>query len=779
MKQRKICGYDLNGWRDFAARNWLSKPGDETEFGATTLAEGGILTSVVQIGDRNQSRWIGGAEAGIAPHGRGGGWGNVGERSRRKAVRALLEHDATDTAGVAAALRGLARESSCSVVAIDDIPAAREALQENLLRALALTQAAMRLLVWRPVLATLHAVENGIVRENDRVGVICHGANGFSLQDLRIRREDGRFSILAPERRSAGTLVQSGLGYKELCLAAGDQLRRGLPEQAASAIDTLAIVGRLALGVDAPPELMRLANGSWQRITADGRFDLPASDLRSGDLERLSSCRIILFESLAEGHVRSGVRSALESICPAPIADLTPSAVADGALVAAKRFAAREAVYFDFLPRISTIVQGPDGTSSYDLVDAEETLPAGRLYRSKEPARLAVLGGQQRITVYVRKEAQPWPRKSVVDLGGPVLETMPIDLLVEQAPAAGRAKILLHAAQISRQFAVDWESSVEVKQSWESIVESLTSPLPTIPNRLLLPCGMTNWHDSGGSPGMRTLLETYSGGGMVDWDRLQSKLNQRPYGEYCISSDGSLPPEVNRVDVERLSKLTDRAMELVHKMVAGQILANTGPVKFLTWQFKRCPAELLPILLDAWKPGHPLVTNHMSRVLFYQGAGRIVSNAEHERLVFQALLKTPVESWHWRMETACAAFLLSRSETAPLLLEEAEVKRLGQRVLAEFEKNIGTDYSEFYYAPPLLVGLLRWRLKQPRALVASSDAMAKLFADAVDRAIEDISRRFPRRPSMMRTKKILMDTRAELEGAGTNPDLLADIFSKA
>ena len=33
MTWRKLCGFDVNGWRDFAARNWRTMPGEEEETG--------------------------------------------------------------------------------------------------------------------------------------------------------------------------------------------------------------------------------------------------------------------------------------------------------------------------------------------------------------------------------------------------------------------------------------------------------------------------------------------------------------------------------------------------------------------------------------------------------------------------------------------------------------------------------------------------------------------------------------------------------------------------
>jgi hypothetical protein len=51
MTDRKFCGFDVNGWRDFVARNWRSTPGEEEEIGPIEVVPSGPLTSVVNVGE--------------------------------------------------------------------------------------------------------------------------------------------------------------------------------------------------------------------------------------------------------------------------------------------------------------------------------------------------------------------------------------------------------------------------------------------------------------------------------------------------------------------------------------------------------------------------------------------------------------------------------------------------------------------------------------------------------------------------------------------------------
>lgn len=780
MRNRRLCGYDLNGWRDIAARNWLLRPGEEEEFSDEILSQGGVVGSVVHAGEGAGRRWVGGAEASIAPHGRGGGWGHVGNGDRRRGVRDLIESDAKDVKAVAAALAGLARGADCAVLAINDLPTTTEFLQENLLKSMVEVQSSSRLLVWRPVLVALYAIHRGLAREGQRLGIICHSPAGFALQTLRVRRDHSESAaVLAPERRSSGVPIRSSLGYASLLSRAEQRLAEILPEGTTREFGALSSIARVSLGEHARPELIRRSNGTWQVIDPGRPLPLPDLDLSTADFEQMKDCDMVFFETLTEGVVRKGLYEAIGDLLNSELPQIPISAVAAGALVAARRHASRDTVYFDFLPRISTIVQGQDGAANFDLVSAKETLPAGRLYRSERPARLAVLGGQERFTVYIRKEAERWPRKAVVELGAALKETTPVELFVEQVPAAGRARILMQTAASSRQLSVDWDTAEEIHDEWDAIVQKLATPLPTIPKRLVLPCGSVSWEDDGSVSGLRTLLRKNADKRTVDWDALSGKLVQRVNGEYCISSDGELPTLVSEEDRQRLERLTDRAVQLVREMASGKRTAESGPIKFLTWQFRRCPNAILPILIDAWAPNHPLVGHFATRILLYQGVGRIVSDEAHEKLIIDRIALKPVEEWNWRMETACVAFLLSRSDTAPLLLSRDHVELFGKRVLLEFRESLNSTYTKFNYAPFLLVGLLRWRLKEPRALIASRDPLATGLSLAIDKTLRDLRRRLVGTLAFNRYVPILEAAQSELRGEGTNPDLLLDIYSGA
>lgn len=792
MTNRKLCGYDVNGWRDGVARNWVARPGEEEEIGVLRIVEGSVLPDVVLAGDGKSERWIGGAQADLAPHGRGGGWGNMfGSPDRRRAVRSLIREEDTRPELLAAAFRGLAHGASHSVASIEDTDRTTEPMQEKLFAALARARAGKSLLVWRSVLSVLYTLEAGALKDaakdGARIGIIGHVADGFSVQALRIRTEtQGANQYLTPERRHVGDLVPSSMGYEGLVDAASAQIMALAPDNRSEHFRTARSIGRLAFGLELHPEPLRRANGDWDILIPPPtlKFSIP-SMLVSRVTAALEDCDHVLFESLTEGAVRRALIENLTETLPMVLTPLPATAVAKGALIAAERHAAGQTVYLDFLPSIATIVQGAEGALNYDLIDEAETLPAGRLYRSPAPARLALLPGQERFQVYLRKETHENPRRALVEVGAQSREAAPVDLWVEQIPAAGRAKILMQAPTLSRQFTVDWDAAEVLDKTWDELLEDLSTPPPTIPKRLVLPCGIHAWEDSPRGPGLLTLLEQNARRPRPHWDELATKLTARPFGQYCISSDGQVPAEIPAESIEQLTDLSNRALATLLRMASGSIVPDTAPLRFLTWQFRRCPKEVASILLDAWEARaqgrpHLLATSASGWVLIRQGLGRIASDREQESRAVSLLLQMPIEKWSWRQETAAAAFLLSRSDECPLFLERADVVQLGSRVVHEFEGSLGSEYTKFNYAPFLLVGLLRWRLKSSRALVLGHDPLADQFARVVERVSNDMSLRARRNPSLQRVASrwlpILSATLDELRGSGRNPDLLAEIY---
>lgn len=773
---RRHVGYDLTGWRDFAARSWIEQPGEEALEGAEQIVSGGIGGVVVHTGGSEGPKMpIGGLQALRAPHGRGGGWGAVGRGENRIRVADLQPNSKDHTADIAAALRAMADpRGAAAVLAIPDIGANEEA-QETLLEVLRHLRVQRRLLVWRPVLACLAALDGGLLDEVARVGIVGHDARGLTTQSLLIRPSG---DVRAPERRRMGQAHPWDTGLDFLLERARKVLAK-ISETPARA-DHLASAQLLvpfALGETCRPEPVRRTNGDWEVIHPPAPAAPDLSPVPPRLMAEVADCEVVLFDSPTAGPLRQAILDALAASLP-PVIPLAHDAVARGGRVAAERITLGRPVYFDFLPQISTIVQDADGARNYDLIPPDEVLPAGRIYRSSRPARLGLLPGMEQVKIYLKKQSVDERRLASVPLPVRPERAVAVDLHVEQAPAAGRARLTLDSEGFSVPLIVDWDRAARCDESWGEIIESLQPTRPTVPNRLVLPCGLDAWDGRHGRGGLRDLLTRAARTGRHDWQQLARAMAARPFGRYAISSDGALPDGLDPAAIEALATVTGAAEDHVRRRLEGRLNANNDSLRFLTWQFHHCPAWIVQPLLDAFgaRTGeHVFVPHGASWQLVYHGLGRVSREPVNQRAVFDHLLSRPPEGWN-RDLLACAAFLLSRSDTAPNLLERDEVDALGQIVIAKNAEAIGGGYnSDYFYAPYLMIGLLRHRLKEPWALVAGRDTLANDMLESTEHVVADIRHRFPANNRVVRYREVLEQCCDELKGEGQNPDILVDV----
>ena len=751
MITQRFCGIDLNGWRDFSTRNWkIEIEEDNVDEGTINVNEGGLLPVVV----KTLENWIGGIQAQQAPHGRGDGWGEIGISSNRVSVRNSLENT-ENIEQLVGAIEGLVSSSTHGILAIDDLPETSDEIREYYLDALASAKIRSKLLVWRPVLAALYAieyeVENLNLTKDQKIGVICHSTNGFSLQKLRLRIESGPSSeILAPERKKTGIEIKSNLGYKNLIECSKDLLNNFCESESTGSLTNANAVGQLAFGLATKDEVIRLPNGTWEVVSPPSELVLPEFDLSTTDLSDINESEVILFETLTQGRVRSEICEKLCSLVGKKIHILPPYAVANGALIATQRMAKNESIYFDFLPIISTLVYEKLKATNHDLIEPDEVLPAGRTYTSPKPAKFQLRKDQKEIEIHLLKETHQKPRVSTLSLNKPLQEATTVELLVEQVPASGRAKILVNAPELSQQFIVDWDKATEKYDTWDEAKNDINIPKPTVPELLKLKCHINLWgikYREYNKNLFKNIEDCYHSAS-PDWKMLSSALSNRTaiidnrdsedQGEkfYCISSDGDFPVELEKHTRDMFNSLTERALDHVRARVKGEIEANNNSLQFLTWQFKRCPLEITRFLFDASARRddanrHPFLKRKASRVLVYQGLGRICRE-ENELELISNLFKYDLFSWHWREEIACLAFLLSRSESAPKLLTEKQVQNLSKRIISDLKSSKGPTYSTLLYIPQLIVGLLRYRSKYPYSLMYGSDEIANEFVDSIE-----------------------------------------------
>jgi len=779
MRQRRICGYDVNGWRDFAARNWETNTDGEEQFTDVIVTSGEPLSDVIRSGEGANIRWIGGVSARLAPHGRGDGWGEIGRAENRRSVREYLGR--TEEPFLASALTGLVSGAQTAVLSISDTPDTTEVTQERLSRLLGTAKIRQGLLVWRPVLAALHAIRQRLLSEGQTVGIVSHDPEGLSLQTLRIR-PDG--TAPTPERRTAGTLLPTRFGYSGLraealnaVVAAGSQ--NGNSDHLRQA----ASIAQLTFGLPTRPEVLRNARGRWEVLTPPSWITPSPPDVSPEAFEELADCDVILAETLCEGHLRETFLRRVSELAERDPILLPSDAVARGAQEAARRYASGEAVYFDFLPTISTIVGSQfRGAVSHDLVSPDETLPAGKVYRSSRPAIFGLSPGQRHLHLHLHKDAAPWPKEAIVDLGIPAGDAAEVRLHVEQTPAQGRAKIHVDAPHIGRGLQVEWDGATLIKKDWNALIEEQNGPRPTVPPRLILACGMISWTDDARGGGLTTLMEAAVQSD-PDWSSLAATLTQRPEQQYCISSDGALPEDVGASDAHMLDALTARALTEVNEIARQIREPDTAALKFLTWQFRRCPSEVADLLMDEIERSvtgeTPRFANHPSSwQLIYQGLGRVIASPAQEARAIRLLCLDQGREWRWREHTAAMAFLLSRSATAPALLTRENVGLLASKLSTEFRGDCGKGFIKLRYAPLLLMGLLRWRISEPYSLVAGQDRIADELLASIEYAQLQIAREVSlTKAKFEKLNKNLRDLVNELKGEGTNPNLPQELYA--
>ena len=773
---KRLVGYDLNGWRDLAVRNWVQRPGEDDEIGPDTIISGGIDGCVVSLNENGKPRYVGGAQAELAPHGMGQGWGAVGALERRIRVRDLIASPVRAEGSIAASLVGLARRADVGVLAIADTGAVTEEAQEALLDAMRRADVRRRLLVWRPVLALLGAMTARDFEEHERIGIVTHEALGFGTQVLTLRQG----KVLAPERQLAGRLHRSALGLGPLRDSLLDSLSEAEAEgRRSDYLEVSSMLSRVVLSEQAEAEVLRRSNGSWAVIQPP---TLPAvGDPETLDevAEALFNCDRVFFETPARGLLDEGVVDELSHRLDVEVFGLPPETVATGARVAAGRLDDGEPVFFDFLPQISTIVSGEEGARNFDLIPGDDLLPAGEIYRSREPAKFAILAGQDLISVFIRKETVPEPRLANVSLGKAIAEKTLVELSVEQQPVSGRARLTLSSPAFVTPQVVDFDAAQPQDQSWEEIIESQERPRPTIPNRMVLPNGLDVWEGIANQRGLSEILTESVTSDDPNWKLLAQAMSSRPEGRYALSSDGQPPENLHEADLAALDQMLIRAENEIRRRIAFDDNPDNEPLKFATWAFRRCPQSLVaPMLeaLDVAVEDHPLLLTGGSRTLIYQGLGRTLRDETDMRRVMDHLFDRPFDSWK-KNHVACMGFLISRTDEAPRQLRRDEVDYLTKVVARGLMAETGGAYgTKFIYLPILLVGLLRWRMLEPYALVSKQDPAADLMGEALNGVIDDLETRRLTVPRLRKHHDLLCKSREELAGEGGHSNLLVEIY---
>lgn len=770
MKDRLI-GLDINGWHDFAVRSWLrDRDGIDHPVPDGYTVDGGTLSRVVKVGDHGVMT-IGGPRAQMALHGRGPGWGDFGDETRRVLLRRSIDPTSWGTS-----MRELGAEPRLAVLAVPDEPSMDEATREARLEAMRSLRARRTMLVWSSVALALTQCTAMAVEPGQQIGVVELDAEGFRTQTLDVVERDG---LLTPRRRYAGLKVTSRLGLSarekatlEQITKEGNDARIG---RALALADLPALLAMAAPG-EMLSELMRLENGDW--FEAIGKAPGITWDLSLP--KELTECARILLHGPCHPSLLQCIASEIRQKCDVPVVVALPDDVARGAYLVALRLRLGLPPWFDYLPKIETIIQDKDGVESLSLVEGDDVAEAGKVWRSEKPVPLIWQAKSERIEVWLRKEDDPIPRFSPATVQTAPAQNENVQLILEQEPAQGRARLRVISETWpelrDRPAVVDWDAGKadEFGREWAEIMADFRVRPPLVPDRVVLPAHRELWYpDEGG--GLAEALRTFDGRDYEAIYRALSARRQIYFDQpghpdqtrqfFAINSDGGRPDGVADDDWARLIEVLEQAEA---ELAAGRV-TNNDALGVLSWSFQLCPTTVWPVVAKVLKNrgGKPAFPGWQT--MYPQAFGRIASGNDAFRSAIDYLNNQEVP-WN-KNQQACAAFLLSRNDEVFDILDQTTIDRWAHAALLSLQEGLEQGFSlRHQYLPILIAGLLRWRRRDPMAFTEGHDPCATSMIKLLETTVLQSGR--------LRDKELAAyhSVLGAFRDTGTRPDLLQALF---
>ena len=803
----RIVGLDLNGIFDYGARDWdLDGEVLHAEQGPIVV-EGGV-GSVVVLQGQEKEVWIGGPQASLAPHGRGPGWGRLGDVRRRVAVSALLDgvlfgRGPVNRDAFCAALQALTRLADGLMLTIPDIAVVDEGSRTRLLEVLSNLRMRTANLLWHPVALFLEAQRINWITPDDAGSsflVLSHTVRGLEVQSLRLRADKDHPGHFAPERQDYGHIFGSDLGIGKLEQRISDAVIAANPSLNGQGCEEHRLALPLLCGSveTGSRHVRRYDNGNWLEIIAP---KVEVSDVMPGidfseliDLiSRVPTSKGCILSTPLSPFFSAPLIAALRKAVPNVIL-LNPSAAALGALEASRLVQKGLPHYFDRLTPISLAVSKEMDPYFADLIGSETTLPANQEYISPPYRNLVWSRGKKEMDFFVLKGA------AEVRYWRAVLEEAPTsDILVElrlrQTPGQSWAKLSVTSEDWEplkvRPLFLDWEVLKPELRSPEEILQSLRAPPPTVPLRIVEEPSFEFW---AGSDRQTSLSHALRNGGSSASPTQMATLISRSVrtavkgesGEIIrvryrtVGTDGVLPPQLSADERLLFDQLIGNFSNQLFSMAKrGLKLNDNDLLRCLTWVFTLCPVIIQEMIVEAleadfYKRPHPLLAPLRARTVLTQGAGRVISSSALIKRVLVVLADRQPNS-----DTMNAlAMLLSRRELAPQALDQRLVAKLASLVALELDflaaKN--SFLTRFNCALSALAGLFRYRAVVPFALTIGHDPVA----EKLDQKLENIETILLHRKSDLFVPdekiKIVKSLRELLKGLG-NQNILEDIDS--
>jgi len=789
--KRLIVGLDLNGRCDFAARDQDDEDAAEANQN-DIVVEGGSFGSVVET---LRKQLVAGPQAAMAPHGRGIGWGPIGDVARRRSLADALDNlelGSADEAGVRAAVDALARGADQVIVGVPDLGDFAEAAQGALIAAAKGRKRHVRLL-WRSVAAFLDLLKTGRIRDDQlgqRFRILIHTGSGIEEQILTLRADREHPNHYAPQRDGPGRLLATDVGLDALQSRAQRLVRDANPDVEWDRYEPSRLGGSLLLGAAAAGdvEVLRATNGTWLTIIAPklppDALDIPAPRVPP-DFTPVAATFLI---SPLAPHLADALRGAVQAAV-GPVTMVGPEAVARGCLQAGRLMERGLPHYFDRLEPVAiAVMRGQEPQFEY-LIGHDAVVPANREYVSEEMTGFEWGRGKTDSEFYILKgetEVRHW---EISKDPGPN-RNVPVALHIRQTPGQSWARLTISSADwepLARSpVALDWEGLTPLELTPQQVLDKLRSPPPTVPERIVERPHIDIWTGSDWTG--RGLASQYaiqhSQGARVsaaNWATELSTSRRRPEPPrtryWMVGTDGDLPEglpdEVWAGFMEAIGEMENQ--------ICAATLRRPPPdnelLRALTWCFARCAAPVQDLILEALESHaagqpHPLTEpSHSVRVL-RQGAGRSITSAGRLARLFRYLAASELNT-----DTINAlAMALTRREEAPLALTRDQVdgflNGLGVELLAQIKAS--SFQVRFRNTLSAIAGLFRWRLQEPYALLASQDRVAERLRQTLLRAKDMLERE--RKPIPLKKQKIeQISAIVEYLDGGGDPDILRKI----